>query len=176
MATEELPLLLEDVLIATWSTVWLICDGGPTHFMWYAKQFHRVKWTSFVTFTIAWFHSCYLCQWDHLKGVVYSKRVNTWDRLWCLIEADVITIGHVPVPGLLCSRAQLCVSTDGEHFQEIWKHFANITMLLYWNPINPINECCTKIHYTFLVWLCNMFLSSLTKQLWSHVLGNFGLC
>lgn len=48
-----------------------------------------------------------------------------------MFEADVITICHMPVPGILCYRAQLCVSIHGEHIQQICKHFADIKMLLY---------------------------------------------
>jgi hypothetical protein len=50
----------------------------------------------------------------------------------------------VPVPGI---GAQLCVSTDGEHFQQICEHLANIKMLLYSNVINSVNECSPVIHY-----------------------------
>jgi hypothetical protein len=61
------------------------------------------------------------------------------------------SMAYAPVPGI---SAQLCVSINGEHFEQLFEHFANIKLPLQWNVINSVNECSPKLHYIFLVWFC----------------------
>lgn len=85
---------------------------------------HGAKWTNFVTFAIAWFHSCCWCQWDCFKGIIYSKRINTLVGLWCVIEADVITIRHV------CLYQELGLSYMFLLMESILSKFMNILLTL----------------------------------------------
>lgn len=82
--------LLEDVVLETQQTMWFIHDVAPAHFTCNVKKFvnshypvGRMKQTGFVASSSVMSTDFYL--WDHLKGIAYSKIVNTWCELWCLI-------------------------------------------------------------------------------------------
>jgi hypothetical protein len=85
---------------------------------------HGTKWISVVTFAIAWFNSCCCCQWDCFKGVIYSKRVNMLVGLWCLIEADVITILQMHL------NQELGLSYVFLLMERIFSKFMNILLIL----------------------------------------------
>jgi hypothetical protein len=58
------------------------------------RSMHRMKCTSYMS-SVMTPADFYL--WGHLKGTVYSKRINTWDKFWCLSQVAATTIQYRPL-------------------------------------------------------------------------------
>jgi hypothetical protein len=124
--------LLEDVPLAMWQTKWFMHNGVPAHFTQDTKQSldsHYPDWRRGQNGPGLWplrlpnFTPAYFYLWGHLKDTVYSTTVSMQDELWYLIQVAV-TIQHMPgifqhTRNSWCQRAQLCIQTNGEHFQQL---------------------------------------------------------
>jgi hypothetical protein len=105
LLTEELPQPLKDVPIETLQAVWFMYDGAHSRFTRDVKEFLDCHYSDRLTGRnkpVLWpprspdrtpsdFHL-----WDQLKGNVYSKGVNTRDKLWRPIQAVAPTIRQTP--------------------------------------------------------------------------------
>ncbi|KAL4097298.1 hypothetical protein QTP88_022097 [Uroleucon formosanum] len=100
---EILPILLEDVSLATRQIMWFQLDGAPTHFARSVRQFLNTHYP----------------QWK-VYAVVIESREQLLDRID--IVAEEIRQNHAEIQRTIQSvsfRAQCCLQSGGEHFENL---------------------------------------------------------
>lgn len=130
---EELPSLLDNVLIGDRMTMWFMHDGAPAHFSigprQYLNEAYPNRWIGRGGFR-SWparspdLNPLDFCIWGHLKTLVYKNPVEDVEDLRNRIIASCRTIQETPgifdrIRESMRRRLHSCIVAGGGHFQHL---------------------------------------------------------
>jgi len=130
---ESLPVLLENVPLATRLNCWFMHDGAPAHFPINVRNFLNnhfpQKWIGRGG-PVAWparspdMNPLDYYLWGHLKSIVYARAVDSREELLQRIHDACEAIRNRPeVLERACrsleQRVHACIQVDGSHFEQL---------------------------------------------------------
>jgi hypothetical protein len=138
MAVEELPQLLEDMLLGMQHALWVMCDGAPAHFTWDVEQLldsHYSHWWIRQNRSVLQ----PLCSpdvtpsdvylWCHLRGIIYSTEST------CGTGIGIDWRGCDNIQRFILLQGLVRHSNSQSIYRNFCKHCVNIKVLLFWTML-----------------------------------------